>query len=108
MDQPTIQRKLHGNMQSNIHKYDIMKKNGGIARARNYGLNYAREESDGIIFLDHDDIWKTDCLKVLSSFLEKDKCAPAAHVVADIIDENGQYMEYLSKNDIRRVRLKRI
>jgi len=82
------------------------KKDGGIADSRNYGLHRARDESEAIIFLDHDDIWKPDCLEVLSDLLEKDKDALAAHGIADIIDENGRYLEELSKNDRCRIRLK--
>ena len=89
----------------NIRYYE--KKNGGIADSRNYGLRHAREESEGVIFLDHDDIWKPDCLEELSAMLEKDKDALAAHGMADIIDENGKYLEELSKNNRCRFRVKR-
>jgi glycosyltransferase involved in cell wall biosynthesis len=89
---------------SQIRYYE--KTNGGIASARNYGLHRARKESDAIIFLDHDDVWKPDCLEVLSDLLEKDKEALAAPGNADIIDENGLYLEKLIKNDSSRIRMK--
>jgi len=64
-------------------------KNGGIANARNRGIDEINQHSAYVIFLDSDDVWANDALGSLRNALENDRRAVAAHGIGHFIDSNG-------------------
>lgn len=68
-----------------IHYYR-QEKNGGIAKARNTAIGYARGRY--VAFLDSDDLWKPDKLQRQLLFM-KEKGAHFSHTACGIIDGSG-------------------
>jgi len=64
--------------------------NSGPSAARNHGYAAADPGSKYIIFLDADDLWEKDTLKILIGVLERNPDALAAHGTAQYIDADGQ------------------
>jgi glycosyltransferase involved in cell wall biosynthesis len=62
--------------------------NGGVANARNFGLEKATGEL--IAFLDHDDLWHPQKLRRQVEVLSQDTRAAVVYSKWDEIDENGQ------------------
>lgn len=67
-------------------RYYRQQKNGGIAKARNTAIGYARGRY--VAFLDSDDLWKPDKLQKQLVFMEKEG-AHFSHTACGIIDGNG-------------------
>lgn len=65
----------------------------GAAAARNRGLREIAPAVPLIAFMDSDDIWLPDALTVLRDELERHPESPAAHALAELIDENGRPCE---------------
>ncbi len=83
-----------------VNKFDndkiriINKTNGGVASARNRGIEEAK--SDWICFLDADDYWKVNHLDVI---FELQKKYPAGDMYATLISENsGKGINYISNS----------
>ena len=68
-------------------KIILNKKNFGVGISRNIGIKYS--QSKYIAFLDSDDIWHKDKLKLHLKFMEKYKL-PISFTFYEIIDENGK------------------
>src|SRR5690606_17580025 len=67
----------------------ITTKNGGVARARNRGIDEAAGEL--VAFLDADDLWHPEHLSELVHELQKaDSQTAAAYSLYRLIDENGK------------------
>jgi len=64
-----ILKKYKGNKKIKIH---YMKKNMGPGYCRNIGI--LKSKSELIAFLDSDDLWKKNKLKIQLKFMEKNKC----------------------------------
>ena len=67
----------------------IDKKNGGVAAARNTGLEHLDSTSEFVIFLDHDDLWCAEALETLSSSLNDKPEAVGAHGLALLVKADG-------------------
>lgn len=67
----------------------VLKPNGGVANARNYGYKNTDPSSEFVIFLDHDDTWKPEALARLVEALEAAPNAVAAHALARQTDLAG-------------------
>jgi glycosyltransferase involved in cell wall biosynthesis len=67
----------------------VMQSHGGIAAARNRGMEHL-DDAELVIFLDDDDLWEPDTLQRLSGALERDTRAVGAYGLARAIDLNGQ------------------
>jgi glycosyltransferase involved in cell wall biosynthesis len=66
----------------------VHQSNAGMAAARNAGFAHCSGQTKYVIFLDADDVWRASCLATLSSALEGDPGAPAAHGRSSCIDEH--------------------
>jgi len=76
--------------------------NGGVSRARNFGLEKSNSNTKFVAFLDSDDLWEPDFLQILLETLENQPDAPAAHCIASTINANGQKINVgLLENDGR-------
>ena len=64
--------------------------NGGTAAARNRGFAATSTVSEFVIFLDNDDTWEPDALRLLIEALEAHPEYPAAHGLARAIDPQGK------------------
>lgn len=64
--------------------------NGGVAAARNRGLEATDDRSPFVIFLDSDDVWFPHALSTLVGALDAHPSAVAAHAVARCIDPAGR------------------
>ena len=64
--------------------------NGGVANARNFGLNNARGEF--IAFLDHDDLWKPEKLRLQREAMRKNPRAGVVYCSWTSVDEAGREM----------------
>lgn len=62
----------------------------GASAARNRGHREIAPGSQFIAFMDSDDIWLPDALAVLREELESHPESPAAHGLAELIDEHGR------------------
>ncbi len=65
--------------------------NGGVARARNFGLEQARGEF--IAFLDHDDLWLPQKLRLQRELLQRQSEVGVAYCLWREVDEQGREME---------------
>ena len=63
--------------------------NGGVARARNKGLDATDRRSEFVIFLDSDDIWESDALELLVKHLEQHPGQGSVYGLAKCIDDSG-------------------
>ena len=64
--------------------------NQGIVAARNGALRASSPASRYVAFLDHDDLWMRDCLRLLTSALDGSPAATAVHGRAVHVDESGR------------------
>lgn len=64
------------------------KQNSGPAGARNFGLKYA--QSDFIAFLDHDDLWPPDYLKIMVGTLEEQLEYGLVYCPVTLVSPNGR------------------
>ena len=71
-------------------------KNSGAAVARNVGINYAKGRF--IAFLDSDDLWLKDKLKLQLKFM-KDSNYALTYTNYYVMDNNGKYKELRLKKD---------
>lgn len=71
----------HGNVQY------IYQQNSGLAAARNTGIKAAN--GDYICFIDDDDVWKENKLKIQVSLLDKNKHISMTFTNLEFIDEKG-------------------
>jgi glycosyltransferase involved in cell wall biosynthesis len=67
----------------------ITQSHGGIAAARNRGIEHL-DSAEFVIFLDDDDPWEPDTLQKLSRALDRDPNAVGAYGLARMIDVNGR------------------
>lgn len=67
------------------------KNNGGTSSARNYGLS--KGQGRYIAFLDHDDLWPADFLKVMISHMEKHKEFGLAYSPITIMYPDGRQIK---------------
>ncbi len=67
----------------------VTQAHGGIAAARNCGIEHL-ENADFVIFLDDDDLWEPDTLERLAQALDRDPRAVGAYGVARMIDVQGR------------------
>lgn len=68
------------------------KENGGIASARNFGIQ--RSRGDYIAFLDSDDVWQTDKLYQQVNFLKNNPEMYMCYTELELIDEHGNTIGY--------------
>lgn len=68
----------------------VCQPNGGVASARNRGLQEADSGSGYLIFLDQDDVWEPEALETLLAALAASPQAVAAHARLRRIDEEGR------------------
>jgi glycosyltransferase involved in cell wall biosynthesis len=68
----------------------IRSPHGGIASTRNTGFAATDERASFVTFFDHDDVWEPGALAALLDALEENPTSPAAHGLAQCIDDNGQ------------------
>lgn len=66
---------------------------GGASAARNAGFRASNEAADYCTFLDSDDVWVADALRLLLRGIEPNVRAIGAHGVAEFIDETGATIE---------------
>lgn len=81
---------------SNIAYYKL-KRNSGVAYARNYGIRKARGRF--LAFLDSDDIWGKEKLREQLKVFDFHKGCPMAYTPIIIIDENGNIIK--SKKELK-------
>lgn len=62
-------------------------KNIGVGRSRNIGIKYSKSEY--IAFIDSDDLWDKNKLKLQIKFMKKEKI-PISHTSYFLINENGE------------------
>ena len=66
--------------------------NGGVASARNRGWQESGTDAEYIIFLDNDDMWEPDALKILRDALDKNPSATAAAGFCRNMDADGAFL----------------
>lgn len=88
-------RKLIKNI-SNI-KLIVNKDNIGVARSRNIGV--LESKGDYICFIDADDLWKKNKLKVQLEFMKKNQCY-ISHTHYKIINKNGKLIGMMKIKDV--------
>jgi glycosyltransferase involved in cell wall biosynthesis len=71
----------------------ITQVNSGVVAARNAGLETVPRTCEFVIFLDADDVWHPDALKVLTAALSSRPDAVGAYGVADYIDSVGNPLQ---------------
>ncbi len=71
-----------------------MEKNVGLAQARNFGIRKAKGQF--IVFLDADDYFQNDILKVQSVFLTENNRLDAVSVDYYLVNDFGDHMENVS------------
>lgn len=76
--------------------------NAGVAEARNAGYRMISPESQFVIFLDADDVWRPRCLEKLAQAIESDSSAPAVHGRAECIDAQGRAIPMLGYEGLGR------
>jgi len=81
---------------SNI-KLIVNRKNIGVARSRNIGV--LKSKGNYICFIDADDLWKKDKLKVQLEFMKKNQCY-ISHTHYKIINKNGKLIGLMRIKDI--------
>lgn len=62
----------------------------GASAARNRGFRETHPAAQFVAFMDSDDLWLPDALALLREELERYPDAPAAHGLAELIDEQGR------------------
>ena len=73
------------------------KPNGGPASARNYGL--VRAGGAYIAFLDHDDLWPPDFLKVMIAAMEKSPAFGLAYASITLLLDDGRQIPSYNESD---------
>ena len=68
----------------------VMQENAGVSAARNRGFAESNPGAQYVTFMDADDVWLPDALKILHNTLEKHPGMIGAHALADFIDAGGQ------------------
>ncbi|WP_315077731.1 glycosyltransferase [uncultured Clostridium sp.] len=76
----------------------IKKENGGVASARNLGLNIANGEY--IAFLDADDLYDKNKIEKQVKILKKCRDIDVIYNNADVIDENSKYINTLRSEGV--------
>ncbi|MDZ4751604.1 MAG: glycosyltransferase family A protein [Flavobacteriales bacterium] len=74
-----------------------LEKNVGLAAARNYGIHKAKGQF--IIFLDADDYFHRDLLKVQKLFLEENNSLDAVSTNYWLVDERGNHIEHVNASE---------
>ena len=78
-------------------KLIVNKNNIGVARSRNIGV--LKSKGDYICFIDADDLWTKDKLKVQLEFMKKNQCY-ISHTHYKIININGKLIGMMKIKDI--------
>ncbi|BCM90838.1 hyaluronan synthase [Abditibacteriota bacterium] len=97
-DTEAVLQELYGN-NSRVRLFSVP--NGGVARARNFGLEKARGEF--IAFLDHDDVWMAEKLEKQWRLFEKSPNVGVVYCGWRDVDEAGSE---LAADDLRRLKPK--
>ncbi len=74
-----------------------MEKNVGLAQARNFGIQKAK--SQFIVFLDADDYFQNDILKIQSVFLTENNRLDAVAVDYYLVNDFGDHIEWVSAKE---------
>lgn len=79
-------------------EYHFLEPNRGVAQARKFGAEHSRFSSGYLAFLDQDDIWYPDFLKISSQALDQAPDAAFSLVNANFVYPDGrQYRLYQTK-----------
>jgi glycosyltransferase involved in cell wall biosynthesis len=68
----------------------VRQANAGISAARNRGYAESSYSSEYLIFLDHDDLWESETLALLTAMLRSSPLAVAAYGLARTINSEGR------------------
>ena len=79
----------------------INKKNIGAARSRNLGI--LKSKGQYICFIDSDDLWKKDKLKIQINFMKKNKCY-LSHTNYKIMNKNEKIIGLMKSKKILKYR----
>ena len=82
-------------------KLIINKKNIGAARSRNLGI--LKSKGQYICFIDSDDLWKKDKLKIQINFMKKNKCY-LSHTNYKIMNKNEKIIGLMKSKKILKYR----
>ncbi len=88
-------RSVVGQISDKRIKY-YYKENGGHCSARNFGLIKAQGEY--IAFLDHDDLWPNDYLRIMINRLQSEKDYGVAYARVLLVNENGETKPFAREN----------